>query len=247
MGKPSKHREAHRVAEALTRQERGHAASAAQVGDHDPPRRSEGIERPQGADDVLERRSVKAVAPYARVEVLSGKRVEIGNQGGGPVECRVEARHLNQPRAAPLYRADGSEVVRLVGRGKGHKGSQGIECGPVDDDRLGVERPAMDDAVADPHELQAGPVGLDPGEDLVHRVFLCRDFFFGEVRIHDADAPLGREEAGGGADPFELAAVQQVQVRAGDREHGELDARRSGVQDADYLGHRATFESGAWT
>src|SRR5262249_33212491 len=45
-------------------------------------------------------------------------------------------------------------------------------------------------------------------------------------------------------DLFELAPIQGPQVRAGDREDGELHARRAGVQDADHLGHCSPLASG---
>ena len=127
----------------------------------------------------------------------------------------------------------------------GSKAGQGVERGPVDHDRLGVDRPAMHDAVADPHDLQARAVGLDPGEDSVHRVFLRRDLGQGIAFVDDDRTVfVTDEEVGGGADPLEYAPVQPPQIRAGDREHGELHARRSGVQDADDPGHRSSLRSG---
>ena len=141
-----------------------------------------------------------------------------------------------------LASADGGEVVGLVGWGERLKGGQGVERGPVDHDRLGVDRPSMDNAVADPHNLQARTVGLEPGVDSVHGVFLRSDLghgfpFIGDDRaVHVTD-----EEVGGGADPFEFAPVQREQTSVADGEHRELDARRAGIEHHDDLCHTSMF------
>ena len=135
-----------------------HAASVAQVGDHHPPRRGDGVELLQGEADVLERQPMKAVTEHACVPIFAGQRVHIGNQGGGPVERRVEARHLSQPGTEPWPGADGGEVVGLVGRGERLEAGQGFERPFIDHDRLGVDRPSVDNAVADPHNLEARTV-----------------------------------------------------------------------------------------
>ncbi len=86
------------------------------------PAAATGSSRLQGVADVLERQPVEAVPAHARVEVFAGQRVHLGNQGGGPVERRVEAGHLESARDGTFARA--RMGARLWGWCDGASGSK---------------------------------------------------------------------------------------------------------------------------
>ena len=129
-----------------------------------------------------------------------------------------------------------------MGWGERFEAGQDFEHPIIDHDRLGVDRPSMDNAVADGHDLQARTVGLEPGVDSVHGVFLRSDLGQGIPLVGDDRAVhVPDEEVGGGADPFEFAPVQPEQTSVADGEHRELDARRAGIEHHDDLCHTSMF------
>ncbi len=87
---------------------------------------------------------------------------EFARQGEGlnfpcmrAMEGRIEAGHLRQRRLPAADRTDGRQIVRLMQRRKRREAVEFFQQRVRDEDRLGVFRPAVHDAMADSRELPA--------------------------------------------------------------------------------------------
>ena len=92
---------------------------------------------------------MKAVAAHALVVIGAGQGVGVVDERMAAMEGGVEAGDLRRRRERLPRRLDAGDVVRLVERRERDQRPQLRERRLVDQDRGGVIRPSVDDAVAD--------------------------------------------------------------------------------------------------
>ena len=168
---------------------------------------------------------MEAVAAHPFVVEAVGYGIAIGRRGMAAMERGVEAGDLRQLRKALADRADRRKVVRLVQRRERHEALELRDHLVVDQNRLRVDRPAMDDAMPDGGKVDAvllpqhGAGDLDRGGEIAHLAGLIG--LIGENRVVGA----GRLQPRAGSDAVDLTANDRRRAAARRREHLELEAR----------------------
>ena len=112
---------------------------------------------------------MKAIAAHALVVIGARQGVGVVDEGMGAVEGGIEAGDLRNRRKRFHRRLDSGDVVRLVERRKRNEGAQFHERSLIDQDRLGIIRPAVDDAMADRGNRRIVPRVLEPFQNGAHR------------------------------------------------------------------------------
>jgi len=193
----------------------------------------------QGAGDEFVGQPVEAVA----LDAFGGEGARQGEALGdfrlAAVEGGIETGDLRHVGQQGLQGADAGDVVRLVQRGEGDEAGQVAEYGFIDDGRLRVALAAVHDAMADGDDLPAGVRGHEPLEQGVEGDVMA-DLFAGDGLVGNllAGAVFGDHFGGVGADTVDLAGDFGFRGdRVVEREQGELDGRRSGIDRQDGLLH----------
>src|SRR4029077_19168190 len=117
--------------------------TAAKMGDDHAVVRDVRRELRQFARDVFVGQPMEAVAAHAVLIELVWQSIAVGDLGMAAMKRGVEAGDLRQLWLSMPQRADGSEIVGRVKRGKRREGLKSLQHGIADEDRLAVIRPAM--------------------------------------------------------------------------------------------------------
>src|SRR4051812_6532634 len=147
------------------------------------------------------------------------------------VEAGVEAgalRYVRQPLGA---RRDGGQVVRLMERRQRHERLQIVEHRWRDDNRCGVARAAVDDAVADAEHSRAVKARAQPRREKLQRRGDIANLWLQRLRVEPRAGRIANRELRRRAEAFDLAARDRTPFRpVAHLVNAELQAGRSGVE-----------------
>ena len=181
---------------------------------------------------------MESVAADALLVELFGQGVAVGNVWVTAVKGRVETGDLRELRLSLPERADGTEIVRLVKRGKRREGLKPLKYRIVDQDRLAIVRPAMHDPVAYRRRQRSNLFAQELYD------FAQGGGYVGHVRdrpgVVDEDLALHvlGDKPWTNADALNLAFEATLQLITGaSREQLKLYARATGVDDEDRVRH----------
>ena len=108
----------------------------------------------QGRNNIFIGKAVEAIAPYALRREFTRQRVLLSDRRLGSVEGGIKAGDLRHFGRDGGDRTDRGDIVRLVQRRKRNKRRKVGHDMVIDQHRLGIAEPAMDDAVADAREAR---------------------------------------------------------------------------------------------
>ncbi len=229
--------------------ERAHAGAAAEVEHHGLAARGALVVRGQHRRDVLVRQPVETVAAHALVLQLLRQREHLLDARERPVHRGVEARHLRQLRRARQHRPDRGQVVRAGAAARAGPASPPWRA-RLASTRVGVTYAvaAVGDTVTDRDQPMRAAA---PCFAASRRCGRTRRRGRAARRPASASRPAVLPSAsfatkrGVVPSPSTWPLAISVELRVTQREHGELDARRAGVQDQDRVGHRTPHAIGA--
>ena len=235
---------AHRQALDRGEAHRRRDAVAATIAHIDAPLPSARPPRPRGRDrvdggsiarDVLVRQPVEAVTAHPRSVIDAGSANACAT-GHRAVERRVEARDLRQRGLAREQHADRREVVVA---GAAVRAGTSVEVGEST-----RRRRASACRSGPPCTTRCRPRGERESRQ---RLTMCRircsiapswpSARYQLCSASVAPAASFATKCGAVVEAFELAALHELGLVAGQREQRELEARRSRVEDDDRVGH----------
>ena len=156
---------------------------------------------------------MKAIATHALVVIGARQGVGVIDEGMAAMESGVEARDLRRRRKSFHRRFDARDIVRLVEGRKRDERFQLRKRGVVDQNRLGIIRPSVHDAMANRGDRRIVARLLQPVENGAHRPFVI------DACVRLVETELDGIARGclhvafrGRADALDLAGGQQVRL-----------------------------------
>lgn len=231
--------EAHRGGDAAPAIDRAHAGAIAEMGDYELPIAAIGRYFGQCRHDVFIGKAVKAVAPNTLCSELTGQCEFLRQRRLAAMECSVKAGDLRHLGSDSADCADGSDMVWLVQWGERYQGFERGDDFAVDQHRLRVNRPAMDDTMA--HSVETSLAADMRREPIV-------DSGDGAGMAVPRNRPIGQLFPLRVGDPQmrQLPNALDLAMRARRKgpavrgfEYREFDAGRPGIDNEDRFAHRS--------
>ena len=237
-GQPVDRSEAHGARNASPAGHRAHARTVAEVQHDRLAERSLRVVFRKRLCDVLVGQSVETVATHAALGKPLGQCEQLRDRRLRTMEGRVEARHLGKLRQTLKQQSDWREVVRLVQRRQGNvlfKRRQNLR---IDEHRLRIFGAPVHDAMAHSSQSQLSELAAHEPHQMVERTSVPEldAVTPGFLRDKRAGAVLG-DKVRRRMDALVLATGLELELAVLLREQRELDARGTGVDDGDSVGH----------
>lgn len=204
--------------------------------ENDPTARGLRRELTEARDKKLIGNAMEPIPTHAIVGEAARQGKGLRQRGLAPVEGRVETRDLRLMRRHVEDCSDRRQVMRLVQRRQRGKFAEFLQHLSGHDDRLVEMDAAMDNAVAEANDFRADEQRAADHDDFAHGCVvikaIVREFAIVQCGARGANDSQMRIDA----DAFDLTLEDQFVFwrRFIDR---ELDARRTGVDDRDAIGH----------
>ena len=237
--------EAERAVHALAVLHRAQTRTASKMRDDHAPARDLGRDRRQHGRDVFVRQPMEAVALDAGVADLGRQRHELGDRWPATMKAGVEAGDLRYAGNPFPHRLHCREVIGLMQRCERDERAKVLEDLRRDDGRAGVTRTAVNDTMTHTTDGGAAEVLSQPVGDEADRCPAIPDGAVQRSIGQRLPGPVLRRESRARADARYLAACFELpRCGVGPSEHGELQARRAGIDDDRVLAHGRDSRTG---